>query len=316
VKRLRIDAAARAELLHETAYYEQTRPGTGRKFRIAIDDIFQRLKRASSKIGKPDEEGCRRLRVKGFPFSVVFREEASETAAYAIRPDAREPGYWLAQAKQYRKDILGSTSTTTTTITNMKRENLLQLLVALPIVLTCSPANADLKNATIALTSGNWIVLRDKDTMTDKMECTGVYRNNYGIQLTEKSLYISISGGLESITLRFGDEPVQPLRLPKEIEKRARVVVLTGTDFEQLQNVARLRYQVSTLVSGVKTGDLDLTGLAPALQSIKAGCPVQASTADSPRSDEVLTGSLCNVTLVSRMRQQGLKDNQITAICQ
>ena len=89
MKRLRIDTAASAELLHETAYYEQTRPGTGRRFREAIDDIFGRI-RCSPQSGKLDEEGCRRLRVKGFPFSVVFREEATELVVYAIRPDARD----------------------------------------------------------------------------------------------------------------------------------------------------------------------------------------------------------------------------------
>ena len=37
MKRLRLDSGARAELLHETKYYEATRPGTGRKFREAVD---------------------------------------------------------------------------------------------------------------------------------------------------------------------------------------------------------------------------------------------------------------------------------------
>ncbi|MBS0448521.1 MAG: type II toxin-antitoxin system RelE/ParE family toxin [Proteobacteria bacterium] len=98
MKRLRIDAAARAELLHETHYYESTRRGTGRRFREAVTEVFERIKRAPL-IGKPDEEGCRRLRVAGFPFSVVYRDEASELVVYAIRPDARQPGYWLARTR-------------------------------------------------------------------------------------------------------------------------------------------------------------------------------------------------------------------------
>jgi len=74
VTRLRLDSAARAELLHETRYYGATRPGPGRRFREAVDEAFERIKRAPE-AGKPDEEGCRRIRVAGFPFSVVYRED-------------------------------------------------------------------------------------------------------------------------------------------------------------------------------------------------------------------------------------------------
>lgn len=98
MKPLRLDAAARAELLHEIKYYETTRAGTGARFRLAVDDVFERIKRNSA-VGKPDEEGCRRVRVTGFPFSIVYREESVETVVYAVRPDAREPGYWLPRTQ-------------------------------------------------------------------------------------------------------------------------------------------------------------------------------------------------------------------------
>ena len=96
--RLRLDSAARAELLHETKYYEATRPGTGRKFREAADDAFERIRR-TPKAGKPDEESCRRMRIAGFPFSIVYREEKSEIVVYAVRPDARKPGYWSSRVQ-------------------------------------------------------------------------------------------------------------------------------------------------------------------------------------------------------------------------
>jgi toxin ParE1/3/4 len=98
VKRLRLDSQARAELLHEVTYYEATRPGRGRKFRAAVDEVFASIKQNPT-AGKPEEAGCRRLRVKGFPFAIVFREEALEIVVYAVRPDAREPGYWLVRAR-------------------------------------------------------------------------------------------------------------------------------------------------------------------------------------------------------------------------
>lgn len=39
------------------------------------------------------------MRVVGFPFSTVYREEKTEIVVYAIRPDAREPGYWQPRAR-------------------------------------------------------------------------------------------------------------------------------------------------------------------------------------------------------------------------
>lgn len=98
MKKLRLDSAAREELLHEVRYYEATRAGTGRKFREAIAVVFDRIRHAPNS-GHPEEEGCRRLRVKGFPFSVIYREETAEVVVWAIKPDARDPGYWRTRAK-------------------------------------------------------------------------------------------------------------------------------------------------------------------------------------------------------------------------
>ena len=65
---------------------------------MAVDDAFGRIKR-SPNTGKPDDDGCRRMRIKGFPFSAVYREEPTEIVVFAVRPDAKEPGYWLPRTK-------------------------------------------------------------------------------------------------------------------------------------------------------------------------------------------------------------------------
>ena len=39
------------------------------------------------------------MRVAGFPFSIVYRVEQVEIVVYAVRPDAREPGYWFSRAR-------------------------------------------------------------------------------------------------------------------------------------------------------------------------------------------------------------------------
>ena len=96
MKRLRLDAAARVELLHEVRYYETVRAGTGRRFREAVDVAFAQIRRNPS-TGKPEEANCRRIRVKGFPFALIFREAPEEIVVFAVKNDAREPGYWLGR---------------------------------------------------------------------------------------------------------------------------------------------------------------------------------------------------------------------------
>jgi toxin ParE1/3/4 len=83
--------------LHEVRYYETVRTGTGRKFREAVDVAFEKIRRAPE-TGNAEELGCRRVRVKGFPFAIVFREQAQEIVVFAVRNDARRPGYWLERA--------------------------------------------------------------------------------------------------------------------------------------------------------------------------------------------------------------------------
>jgi hypothetical protein len=140
-------------------------------------------------------------------------------------------------------------------------------------------AFADLKSATKVFEAGGWSVLRDVNMMTDKTDCTGIYKGNYKIQLSEDSLYISIGGGIESVTLRFGDEPPRSLRLAESLEKKVRAVIITGSDFESAMSSPRLRYQVGTLVSGIQQGEIDLTGARAANENIKAGCPAKGKSA-------------------------------------
>ena len=98
MKPLRVDAAARAELLHESQYLERARLGYGKKFVAEIKSIFAQIRR-NPEAGKPDDEGCRRLRVAGFSFSVLFREESVEVVVYAIRPDQKQPSYWHSRTR-------------------------------------------------------------------------------------------------------------------------------------------------------------------------------------------------------------------------
>jgi hypothetical protein len=199
-----------------------------------------------------------------------------------------------------------------------------QYIVAIVfIALTHSASNAaGLKEATVALTVGNWKVLRNLDPMNDSVSCTGLYKTNNGIQLSRSEMYVSVKGGIQLITLRFDDSPAESSRLPEKMEKDVRAIIIDGADFNKLQESKRLRVQTLTLVSGIVSEDLDLTGLQEALASIKADCPVQAAPVITPApaptpiaAAAVPPPPVCSDVLISRMKAQGLKDKQILAVC-
>jgi len=172
-----------------------------------------------------------------------------------------------------------------------------------------------LESATVALKAGNWKVLRTIDPMKDTVRCTGIYKDNYGIQLSEDTLFVSVKGGLESITIRFDNKPALPLRLPSKIEKKIRSIIISGHDFSEATESNRLRIQASTLVSGIASEDLKLIGIKDAVESIKVGCPIQAEKSSPTAVSDTPSTPTCTDVLISRMKQQGLKENQIIAIC-
>lgn len=96
MKPLRLRDEARAELLRETAYYEDRREGTGRRFREAVAASFELIRRFPAG-GAPGPASTRRTKVKGFPFTVVYRDEPAAVIVFAIAPDRHQPGYWLAR---------------------------------------------------------------------------------------------------------------------------------------------------------------------------------------------------------------------------
>ncbi len=88
---------ARVELLHEVSYYEGKRVGTGKRFREAVSASFTLIVRHPG-AGAPAPANTRKTKVKGFPFTIVYREEQEQIVVFAIAPDRRQPGYWLPRA--------------------------------------------------------------------------------------------------------------------------------------------------------------------------------------------------------------------------
>lgn len=98
MKKVRLLADARREFFKEIRYYEEERPGLGKRFRRAAEATFLNAG-ASPEHGKPGVGGTRRMLIKGFPFAVVYLESAHEVMIYAVAHLARNPDYWTVRLR-------------------------------------------------------------------------------------------------------------------------------------------------------------------------------------------------------------------------
>lgn len=98
MRRVRFSAEARKELIHETRYYEKAREGTGKRFRLQVEAATERAL-AFPRSGIPGPSSTRRMLVKGFPFSVVYEDDAEGVFIHAIAPFRRRPDYWVGRVR-------------------------------------------------------------------------------------------------------------------------------------------------------------------------------------------------------------------------
>jgi len=149
--------------------------------------------------------------------------------------------------------------------------------VAAAFVLFSAPASMivaqDLGKAERVHSPGNWIVLRTKDPMTDKASCVAIYRGNYGVQLTDKSFYISYRrrGGVSSYRVRFDDGPASQMLLASDTERQISAIGLSPAEFRLLLAAKRLRVSTFTALGTVVDDDLDLEGIAEAHAFLGSG---------------------------------------------
>lgn len=98
MKGVRFSAEARKELLHEVRYYEAARPGTGSRFRLAVEAAAARAL-AFPESGIPSPAQTRRILVKGFPFSIVYEPTDGGVFIHAVAPGRKRPEYWVGRVK-------------------------------------------------------------------------------------------------------------------------------------------------------------------------------------------------------------------------
>lgn len=121
--------------------------------------------------------------------------------------------------------------------------------------------------------SGPWFVVRSVRDEGNVVACTGFYRANRQVQLSKDTLIVQTTPlDVKSVAFAFDDQPVGAQRPLTAGEQELKAIAFSGVDFTRLAHSARVRIDVET-PQGVMRHELELNGLAGALENIDKGCP-------------------------------------------
>ena len=96
MNRVRFVEPARLEVLAEVGYYHRVEAGLGTKFLAAVEDATARAL-AYPLAGSEAQNRTRRVFLRDFPFTLVYRQDEQGITIYALAHHARRPGYWRSR---------------------------------------------------------------------------------------------------------------------------------------------------------------------------------------------------------------------------
>lgn len=96
MRRARFVTIARREFLERVAYYSEARSGLGEQFAVELEHTVARAL-AFPESGSPSTDDTRRVWLKDFPVSVVYKIEDDNIVIFAVAHDAQRPDYWLSR---------------------------------------------------------------------------------------------------------------------------------------------------------------------------------------------------------------------------
>lgn len=90
--------AAHTELLDAQDWYENEAPGLGRRFRIAVENVVERIS-ASPRQFPVVHKTVRRALLRHFPYALLFVLEAEDSVTViACFHGSRDPEHWQKRA--------------------------------------------------------------------------------------------------------------------------------------------------------------------------------------------------------------------------
>lgn len=94
-KQFVISRKAHLEYLEETAFYfERGGADLGGRFRASIQRALEVIREAPGRFPRCAGPDYRCVLVKGFPFTVIYRDLPNQIRVLAIAHHKRRPGYW------------------------------------------------------------------------------------------------------------------------------------------------------------------------------------------------------------------------------
>lgn len=187
----------------------------------------------------------------------------------------------------------------------------LRCALVVSLVIACSAVSAQsLTSSPIIFSAGVWDVHRTTDTMTDATVCTSIYKNNFNVQLGENTLTVAIADGVKNVQLRFDDANPEAVRPATPSEFKNNRIEITGSDFAEMLDSRRLRYQVTTGTNSTASGEIDLNGVFQTHDNVRAGCAGSPVAKAAP-----VTRDTCSRAVRDRMAQKGIAPQDIQDIC-
>jgi hypothetical protein len=86
-------------LLAAIAWYDEQEPGLGRRLNSEVEHAVASVL-AQPRSGTPAGASARRVLLKRFPFSVVYRVSAEELLVVAVAHHRRRPAYWRGRGSK------------------------------------------------------------------------------------------------------------------------------------------------------------------------------------------------------------------------
>lgn len=127
--------------------------------------------------------------------------------------------------------------------------------------------------ATTVAEVGNWTVKKVEDSFSGETTCRGDYKHNTRTYLTKDELHLVTTEAftMNSVTIRYGEDPPNKIRMATPTETRFGTITLKGREFAELLKHNRVRTRV-TLLRSTTEEDVDLTGIRDAIKIMRNGC--------------------------------------------
>jgi plasmid stabilization system protein ParE len=89
--------AAEAEHLESVAFYESRQAGLGASYLAEFEKTMARACLAPQRYSVELQPNVRRIRMKRFPFTILFQKSSNIVQVLAVAHDRRRPQYWLGR---------------------------------------------------------------------------------------------------------------------------------------------------------------------------------------------------------------------------